>query len=68
MAARIKYQEDIKPERIRPLDWCLRTGMSRNETYRRLYSGDLRAVKVGKMWFINASELQDFFERYDEVA
>lgn len=53
---------------IRPPEWTKRTGMSRTETYRALYEGRLRSSKVGKMWFIAASELNEFFERCNEAA
>lgn len=56
--------ESDKPVvRIRPPEWSRRTGMSRSETYRLIYSGELRAVQVGKMWFIDANELTEFFDR-----
>lgn len=60
--------KEIKPAWIRPPQWSKLTGMSRTETYRLIYEGYLRAAKVGKMWFIEASELDEFFERMNEAA
>lgn len=54
--------------RIRPVEWTRRTGMSKRETYRRIYSGELKAVRIDRMWFIEASELTEFFERLGEAV
>jgi hypothetical protein len=56
-------RREFQPRRIRPAEWMKATGMSTGATYRALYSGELRAVQVGRAWFIEASELEDFFER-----
>lgn len=53
---------------IRPVEWVRQTGMSKRETYRRIYSGELKAVRIDRMWFIEASELIDFFERFGEAV
>ena len=68
MAEVMSREADTQVEWIRPPEWSRRTGMSRSETYRLMYAGDLRAVKVGKMWFIDANELAEFFERMNEAA
>ncbi len=64
----VKQGSEVQVVRIRPADWTRMTGMSKRETYRRIYAGELRAVQVGKMWFIDAHELTDFFERMNEAA
>lgn len=53
---------------IRPVEWTRLTGMSKRETYRRIYSGELKAVRIDRMWFVKATELQDFFERLGEAV
>lgn len=68
MAQVTTIRPNLKQERIRPPEWSKRTGMSRSETYRLMYAGQLRAAKVGHMWFIEESELREFFERMNEAA
>lgn len=68
MAETSSRSDGAQVEWIRPPEWSRRTGMSRTEAYRLMYSGQLQARKIGKMWFIAASELTDFFERMNEAA
>lgn len=56
------------PYRLRPRQWRLLTGMSLSETFNQLRKGDLRGVKVGRAWYIEAREVDDFFERNGETA
>lgn len=55
--------ETVELRWIRPAHWQKLTGMSRQAIYRSLRSGQLRGALVGRTWFIQASELTDFFER-----
>lgn len=59
---------DVSKVMIRPREWMRATGMSEGETYRHLYAGRLRAKKVGRAWYIEHSELTEFFERMNEAA
>lgn len=61
-------QPNSESKYIRPAQWAQLTNMSRAETYRNLYAGRIRAVKIERQWFIHASELTDFFERHDMAA
>lgn len=56
----------IAPVFVRVPQFCAATGMSRAEVYRHLIAGTLRSRKVGKSWYIVASEIEAFFERMNE--
>lgn len=58
----------LEPRWLRPKDWMRMTGMTHSCTYRSIYDGSLRAVKVGRTWFIRADELEGFFDRTGRVA
>jgi excisionase family DNA binding protein len=49
--------------RIRPGEFARRVDVSKQQVYRWIYSGKLRASMVGRAWFIPVSELTEFFER-----
>ena len=44
-------------------DACRLSGLSRSEIYRRLASGDIRAVKSGKRTLIDVQSLRDHIAR-----
>lgn len=57
---------DIQSEQVRylrPKEWYLVTGMTVFQAYRELKRGNLRGVKVGESYFIDASEITEYFER-----
>ncbi len=58
----------LEPRWLRPKDWMQLTGMSRTQTHRSLHDGSLRAVHIGRTWYIHADELTAFFERNDQRA
>ncbi len=68
MASSSAPRAEVQPAWIRVVDWVKQTGMSRSETYRLMYGGQIRAVKIGKSWFIRADEITEFFERCNEAA
>lgn len=70
MQAQTMSQETkpVEPRWIRPSRWEKVTGMTRQQTYRALRSGQLRGVLVNRTWFIEASELSEFFERERKPA
>lgn len=56
-------ETEAAPRWIRPKRWQQLTGASHGETYRAIWSGDLRAVQIGRAWYIDASEVDAYFER-----
>lgn len=56
------------PRYIRPREWMEITGMSHGLTYRALWSGDLRAVQIGRAWMIPSTEIDAFFARHAAKA
>lgn len=63
-----KTQDTLAPRWLRPDTWQQLTGMSHGQTYRALWSGELRAVQIGKAWYIRESEIEDYFARNGKAA
>ncbi len=61
-------RSEISPCWVRPKEWIRLTGMSRTATHRSLHDGSLRAVHIGRTWYIHTDELTAFFERNDQRA
>lgn len=57
------HAAELGPRWIRPTAFAKMTGLARRTVYEHLYSGKLRGVQIGETWYIEASEINDFFER-----
>lgn len=53
---------------LRPRQWEAMTGMTIWAAYKALKAGTLRGVKIGSTWFIEASEIEDYFTRHKNAA
>jgi excisionase family DNA binding protein len=60
--------EPITAHFIRPQEWEELTGLSKWSAYRALRAGELRGVKLGGQWFVDKSELTDYFKRARRAA
>ncbi len=54
---------DVAMKWLRPTEFARATGVSRAQVYRWIYSGQLRAKQVGRIWLIPVEEITEFFER-----
>lgn len=54
--------------RIRPGEFARRVDVSKQQVYRWIYAGKLKATLIGRAWFIPTSELTEFFDRENEAA
>lgn len=53
----------LEPQWIRPKVFRELTGMTNSAMHRALHDGSLRAVQVGRTWYIHGSELETYFRR-----
>lgn len=58
-----KVKPSAEQVRIRPGEFARRVDVSKQQVYRWIYAGKLKATLIGRAWFIPVSELTEFFER-----
>ena len=64
----VQVKEAPEQVRIRPGEFARRVDVSKQQVYRWIYSGRLKATLIGRAWFIPTSELTEFFDREEDAA